>query len=303
MVKQPPYLKKGDRIGIVCPAGYMPKKNAATCIETLQNWGYNVVIGQTLGSQFHYFSGTDEQRLADLQAMLDDATIQAILCGRGGYGLSRIINQLNFTKFKQHPKWLIGFSDITVLHSHLYQQIKFASLHAPMAAAFNNGGASNVYVQSLKKALKGDLANYTCAPHNFNTIGKATGELIGGNLSLIAHLIGTKSSLKTAGKILFIEDVGEYLYNIDRMFIQLKRAGLLNNLAGLIIGGFTEMKDTVTPFGTDVLSIIKSHIQEYNYPICFDFPVSHATENYALKIGMVHQLTVAKNKTSLKEIR
>ena len=303
MVKQPPYLKKGDRIGIVCPAGYMPKKNAATCIETLQNWGYEVVVGKTLGSQFHYFSGTDEQRLADLQAMLDDATIQAILCGRGGYGLSRIIDQLNFTKFKQHPKWLIGFSDITVLHSHLYQQIKFASLHAPMAAAFNEGGANNVYVQSLKKALKGDLANYTCAPHAYNTIGKATGELIGGNLSLIAHLIGTKSSLKTAGKILFIEDVGEYLYNIDRMFIQLKRAGLLNNLAGLMIGGFTEMKDTVTPFGTDVLSIIKTHIQEYNYPVCFDFPVSHATENYALKIGMVHQLTVAKNKTSLKEIR
>ena len=303
MVKQPPYLKKGDCIGIVCPAGYMPKKNAATCIETLQNWGYKVVIGKTLGSQFHYFSGTDQERLADLQAMLDDATIQAILCGRGGYGLSRIIDQLNFTKFKQHPKWLIGFSDITVLHSHLYQQIKFASLHAPMAAAFNNGGASNVYVQSLKKALKGDLANYTCALHAYNTIGKATGELIGGNLSLIAHLIGTKSSLKTAGKILFLEDVGEYLYNIDRMFIQLKRAGLLNNLAGLMIGGFTEMKDTVTPFGTDVLSIIKAHIQEYNYPICFDFPVSHATENYALKIGIVHQLTVAKNKTSLKEIR
>ena len=303
MVKQPPYLKKGDRIGIVCPAGYMPKKNAAICIETLQNWGYQVLIGKTLGSQFHYFSGTDQERLADLQTMLDDPSIQAILCGRGGYGLSRIIDQLNFTKFKKHPKWLIGFSDITVLHSHLYQQIKYASLHAPMAAAFNGGGANNVSVQSLKKALKGDLANYTCAPHNFNTIGKATGELIGGNLSLIAHLIGTKSSLKTAGKILFIEDVGEYLYNIDRMIIQLKRAGLLNNLAGLIIGGFTEMKDTVTPFGTDVLSIIKTHLQEYNYPICFDFPVSHATENYALKIGLEHQLIVTKNKTSLKEIR
>jgi len=303
MVQIPPYLKKGDRIGIICPAGYMPKKNAATCIATLQEWGYQVVVGKTLGSQFHYFSGTDQQRLADLQAMLDNSTIQAILCGRGGYGMSRIIDQLNFTKFKKYPKWLIGFSDITVLHSHLYQQIKFASLHAPMAAAFNKGGANNQYVQSLKKALKGGIANYACAPHTYNTNGKAKGELIGGNLSLIAHLIGTKSSLKTTGKILFIEDVGEYLYNIDRMIIQLKRAGLLNNLAGLIIGGFTEMKDTITPFGNDVLSIIKAHLQEYNYPICFDFPVSHTTENYALKIGLIHELTVNKNKTSLKEIR
>jgi muramoyltetrapeptide carboxypeptidase len=197
MVQIPPYLKKGDRIGIVCPAGYLPKKNAAVCVATLQEWGYQVELGKTLGSQFHYFSGTDTARLEDLQSMLDDANIHAILCGRGGYGLSRIIDQLNFTKFKKNPKWLIGFSDITVLHSHLYQQIKFASLHAPMAAAFNNNGANNVYVQSLKKALSGKLTNINCAPHAFNQFGKATGVLMGGNLSLIAHLIGSKSALKT----------------------------------------------------------------------------------------------------------
>ena len=302
MIKIPPYLQKGDTIGIVCPSGYMPKEKAETCIAVLQQWGYRVKLGKTLGNQFHYFSGTDAERLQDLQGMLDDTEVKAVLCGRGGYGMSRIIDQLDFTQFKKNSKWLIGFSDITVLHAHVYQHLHIASLHAPMAAAFNDGEYEKEFVQSLRKALKGIVSNYSCDAHSLNRAGKAEGELVGGNLSLVAHLIGSISSFQTKGKILFLEDMGEYIYNIDRMMIQLQRNGLLDQLAGLIIGGFTEIKDTTTPFGTDVFSTIHSHIKNYAYPVCFDFPVSHEKNNYALKVGVRHQLTVSKRKIVLKEL-
>jgi muramoyltetrapeptide carboxypeptidase len=303
MIKIPAYLAKGDTIGIVCPSGYMPEEKAATCIEVLEQWGYHVKIGKTVGSQFHYFSGTDAERLADLQAMLDDKTVKAILCGRGGYGMSRIIDQLDFTFFKRNPKWLIGFSDITVLHAHVYRKYNIATLHAPMAGAFNDGEYENAFVQSIQKALKGSALNYSCASHPLNKTGRAEGELIGGNLSIVAHLIGSVSGFQTKGKILFLEDIGEYIYHIDRMMIQLQRAGMLDGLAGLIIGGFTEMKDTTIPFGTDVLSVIHSHIKDYRYPVCFDFPVSHEKNNYALKVGVRHELAVATRGVKLREVK
>ncbi len=303
MIKIPPYLKKGDTIGIVCPAGFLPIEKAKTCIDTLKQWGYQVKLGKTLGTQFHYFSGTDAERLVDLQEMLDDKNVKAILCGRGGYGVSRIIDALDFKAFKKSPKWLIGFSDITVLHAHLYRQLKTASLHASMAAAFNDGEAENASIQSIRKAIKGQLLNFNGNPHPFNQLGKAAGELIGGNLSLIVHLIGTKTVYQTKNKILFIEDVGEYIYHIDRMFLQLKRAGLLDGLAGLVIGGFTDMKDTTVEFGMTVYETLNEHLKEYDYPICFDFPVSHETPNYALKVGVKHELSVTKSKTVLKELR
>ena len=302
MITTPPYLKKGDTIGIVCPSGYMPAENAETCIKILESWGYKVKVGSTLGSQFNYFSGTDKQRTQDLQKMLDDTNIKAILCGRGGYGLSRIIDKLNFQKFKNNPKWIIGFSDITILHAHIFQHYQIASLHAPMAAAFNDGGYKNEYIISLKNALNGVDSNYTCASHAMNKIGSGEGELIGGNLSLIAHLVGTHSSYKTRHKILFLEDVGEYLYNIDRMMIQLDRAELFKHLQGLIIGGFSDMKDTTTPFGMDIFTIINQHVKDYKFPICFNFPVSHETENFALKIGVKHELKVGKEGVNLKEV-
>ena len=302
MIKIPPYLKKGDTIGIVCPSGQMPFEKAATCIEVLQQWGYRVVIGKTLGSQFHYFSGTDEERLADLQQMLDDDNINAVLCGRGGYGMSRIVDQLDFSHFRKKPKWVIGFSDITVLHAHIYSRHKIASLHAPMAGAFNEGEYENEFIQSLRKAIAGRKASYTCAAHPFNRKGKAEGALIGGNLSLVAHIIGSRSAFNAKDKILFLEDVGEYIYNVDRMFIQLKRSGMLNELAGLIIGGFSEMKDTLIPFGSDVSDLIQEHVAEYDYPVCYDFPVSHERNNYALKVGLEYKLHVTAGKVSLKEI-
>jgi muramoyltetrapeptide carboxypeptidase len=302
MIKIPPYLKKGDTIGITCPAGYMAKEKAQTCIDTLQQWGYQVMVGNTLGSNSaNYFSGTDEERLNELQAMLDDDSINAILCGRGGYGTSRIIDRLDFKKFKRKPKWIIGFSDITVLHNHIFSNYKTASIHAPMASAFNDGGAKNEYVQSLKKMLTGKRNKYSCAPHPNNQQGKATGELVGGNLSLLAHLTGTPSDINPKNKLLFIEDIGEYIYNIDRMLYQLKRSGKLDNLAGLIIGGFTDMKDTDRPFGKNMDEVLHDIVKEYAYPVCFHFPVSHGTENYALKIGGTYQLNVGRTKVQLSE--
>jgi muramoyltetrapeptide carboxypeptidase len=268
----------------------------------LQQWGYEVLVGKTLSSKSKtYFSGTDEERLNEFQAMLDAPEVKAILCGRGGYGVGRIIDQLDFTAFKKNPKWIIGFSDITIFHAHINRNFKIATLHSSMAAAFNDGGYKNKYVQSIKKALEGKKATYSCKTHRFNHTGKTTAEVVGGNLALIAHLIGTNSDLQTNGKILFLEDVGEQHYNVDRMMHQLKRSGKLNNLAGLIIGGFTDMQDTERPFGKKVYNIIHELINEYNYPVCFGFPVSHNKENLALKVGASYQLSVSKQAVRLKE--
>lgn len=303
MITIPPYLKKGDTIGIIAPSGFMPAENAETCIKTLETWGYKVKVGSTVGNQFNYFSGTDKERIQDLQKMLNDTNIKAILCARGGYGLSRMIDHLDFQKFKKNPKWIIGFSDVTVLHAHIFQHYQIATLHAPMAGAFNGDGYKNKYIASLKDALSGVVANYECDAHTFNKTGHAEAELIGGNLAIVAHLIGSHSSYKTRHKILFLEDVGEYLYNIDRMLIQLERAEMFKHLKGLIIGGFSEMKDTTIPFGKDVYSIINDRVKDMKIPICFGFPVSHDTENLTLKIGVQHELIVAKDKVSLKEVR
>ncbi len=303
MIKIPPYLKKGDTIGLTCPAGYMELDKVQNCIQTLQSWGYEVMVGKTIGSKSKtYFSGTESARRDEFQAMLDDKNIHAILCGRGGYGVSRIIDDLDFSSFKKNPKWIIGFSDVTVFLAHLQSQLKSASIHSPMANAFNDGGDKNIYVQSLQKALKGTKANYKTAAHPLNKLGKVTGQLIGGNLALLAHLCGTKSAYKTKGKILFIEDIGEYIYNIDRMFIQLKRAGHLENLSGLIVGGFTDIKDNPRPFGQSIPELILQHVAEYKYPVCFNFPVSHEKENLALKVGLEHQFSVSKKAVLLKEI-
>ncbi len=302
MITIPPYLKKDDTIGILCPAGFMPYEKAQTAINILQEWGYKIKTGSTLGNQFNYFSGTDEQRLNDLQQMLDDESIKAIFCARGGYGLGRIIDKLSFKKFKKNPKWIIGFSDVTVLHFHLYANYKIASLHAPMAAAFNDDGYKNIYVQSLQRALSGLKGNYQCDQHPFNKNGSTTGRLIGGNLSLMTHLTGTSSDINTKNKILFIEDTCEYIYNIDRMLYQLKRNGKLEKLAGLVVGGFTEMKDTTIPYGQTAEEVIRDIVKEYDYPVCFNFSVSHNMENYALKIGVKYELTVGKKSTTLQEL-
>ena len=287
---------------MVCPSGYMPYEKVVTAIETLTGWGFHISPGKTLGHQFNYFSGTDEERLTDFQQMMDDENIKAIFCARGGYGMGRIIDKLSFKKFKKNPKWIIGYSDITVIQTHIFSKYKIASLHAPMAAAFNDGENKNQYIQSLHDAMIGRKASYAGPGDDFNKKGKSSSILVGGNLTLLAHLIGTSSEIKTKNKILFIEDVGEYIYNVDRMMYQLKRSGKLDNLKGLIVGKFTDNKDTSIPFGQSVNEVIRNVIMEFDYPVCFNFPVSHDKENYALKIGGEYKLSVSSTMAVLKEI-
>jgi muramoyltetrapeptide carboxypeptidase len=302
MSKIPPYLHKGATIGITAPAGFMALEKMSACIDRLQEWGYEVKLGDTTHHiSDSYFSAPDEERRIDLQRMLDDPAIDAILCARGGYGVSRIIDRLDFKAFRQKPKWIIGFSDITVLHSHLYQHYGIATLHAPMAAAFNEDGPGSAGLPSLREALEGKLAGYHIPAHPFNRVGEAKGDLVGGNLSLLTHLIGTESELKTKHTILFLEDLGEYIYNVDRMLLQLKRSGRLARLAGLVVGGFTGIKDTERPFGRDAYELIRDHVSDYDYPVCYGFPVSHEKENVALKHGIGHVLHVDRDDVRLTE--
>jgi muramoyltetrapeptide carboxypeptidase len=302
MSKQPAPLQRGATIGITSPAGFMALEKMSACIDTLQEWGYTVKLGDTTHSaSATYFAGSDSERLADLQKMLDDPTIDAIFCARGGYGLSRIIDKLHFKAFRRKPKWIIGFSDVTVLHSHIYTHYGIATLHAPMAAAFNADGPGSTYLDSLRAVLDGKTASYNTAPHPLNRIGHARGALVGGNLTLLAHGIGSPSELKTKHTILFLEDVGEYLYNVDRMLVQLKRSGKLARLAGLVVGGFTDLKDTQRPFGKNVEELILEHVAEYDYPLCFGFPVTHGKDNVALKHGVLHSLQVERAEVVLTE--
>jgi len=298
----PPFLHQGDTIGIVCPSGFMPKEKTDACIKQLIDWGYKVKIGKTVGNQNNYFSGTDAERLADIQQMLDDKEVKAILCARGGYGLSRIIDAIDFTQFLKTPKWIIGYSDFTVLLAHLYQQFGIAGLHAPMAAAFELEKMDNTSIDSIKKIIEGEKLAYKVPFHPLNRVGVAKGKLVGGNLTIINHLIGTNSCYDTVGKILFLEDIGEYLYNIDRLFVQLDRAGMLANISGLILGGFTDLKDTIIPFGKNVHEIISFHIQKYQYPVCFDFPIGHQPNNCPVKIGADYELIITSQSTILKEV-
>jgi len=297
---QPPNIQPGDLIGLVCPSGTIPLEKVQICIQTLEKWGYQVKLGKTVGTKKDSFSGTDEERRQDLQGMLDDSAIKAILCARGGYGASRIINAINFKGFNNSPKWVIGFSDITVLHAAILQQ-NYMSIHGPMAAAFAKGEMGTPYIQSLKDVLEGHKTNYTIPAHAFNAVGKVQAEMVGGNLCMIAHLIGSENAIATKGKILFIEDIGEHHYNIDRLMIQCKNAGIFDQLAGLVVGGFTDLKDASTDFGATAYEIIASHVAGYSYPICYDFPISHDLPNFAIKQGGQYALNITGSGTSLVE--
>lgn len=302
-VLQPPFLKPGNCIGLTCPAGFLEPSKSIACISTLQQWGYEVMVGKTLQSKSNnYFSGTDEQRRDELQAMLNDPSIKAIIFGRGGYGMSRIIDQLDFKKFVKHPKWLAGFSDITVMHNHTLSNFGIASIHSSMAAEFERAPSENANIITLKDALEGTPALYQTAPHALNNLGEATGQLVGGNLTLLAHIIGTKSDFDTRKKILFIEDVGEYLYNTDRMMNQLQRAGKFNKPAAIIVGEFSDVKDTTRPFGKEVYEIIREYTAALKCPVVFGFPVGHEGGNLALKPGAAYRLVVEKKKVLLKEL-
>lgn len=304
----PPYLKKGDTIGITSPAGYITLDEIKPAIQVLESWGYRIKIGDTIGKRNFTFGGTDEERKNDLQQMLDDKNIKAVLCARGGYGAVRIVDQLNWTSFKQFPKWVIGFSDITVLHCHINRNMGIASIHSKMCNSFPSVWANADAIQrdtinSIQQALSGINMSYTATPHAANRTGTASGVLVGGNLKTIESLAASPSDIRTANKILFVEDTGEYMYSMDRMFWNLQRSGKLENLKALIVGGFKEKKEEGDDeFGKTLQDVVLEKVKKYNYPVCFDFPVGHQRNNYALKCGVIHRLTVNTNEVSLKEI-
>jgi muramoyltetrapeptide carboxypeptidase len=280
--RTPPYLMPGDTVAITCPAKKLPH-DITDAVKLLKSWGLNVVLGETVNASWHQFAGTDELRTADMQQFLNDPEIKAIFAARGGYGTIRIIDDLDFTIFKKHPKWIIGFSDITVLHSHIQALYKIESLHAQMPLTIPDG--SKPSLESLRKALFNEPLDYKYTSDIKNRNGESTGILIGGNLTLMVMLSGSVSEQDYTDKILFLEDVGEYLYSLDRMMWNLKRSGKLTNLKGLIVGSFTEMKDNDIPFGQSAEQIIMSHVSEYDFPVCFNFPAGHISDNRALIFG------------------
>lgn len=294
-LQSPPYLKPGSTIGITCPAGFLPLEKALECVAILEQNGFRVKMGKTVGAEHFYFSGNDAARLADLQAMLDDPELDAVLMGRGGYGLSRIIDDLDWSRFSQQPKWIWGFSDITVLHSHIQQNLGIATLHGPMCAAFTAETAAAPHVLATLQALTGGDLQYATPSHVINRAGKAAGILTGGNLALLAHLTGSPSQVDTAGKILFIEDIGEYRYSLDRMLLNLKRSGQLRDLAGLLVGDFTDCQDTTRPFGQEVENIIADKVAEYSYPVLAGLPVGHGDINFPLRLGQHCRMKVDMN--------
>lgn len=277
----PPYLIKGDKIGIVASARKISREELKPSTDILTSWGLEVVLGKNLFNDNHQFSGTDNERAEDLQTMLDDTSIKAIISARGGYGTVRIIDLLRFDTFKKHPKWIIGYSDITVLHSHIHQ-LGIKTIHGTMPINFLKNQEAT---ETLRKTLFNEPFDYTFDSHPLNRKGTAQGELIGGNLSLLVALSGSSSEMDTKGKILFIEDLDEYLYHVDRMMMNLKRAGKLSELAGLIVGGMTEMKDNAIPFGKSAEEIIMDAVKDYQFPVCFNFPAGHCDRNLSLILG------------------
>jgi len=298
MIKQPAYLKKGDKIAIVCPAKKLPR-SIAYAISVFEAWGLEVVIGKTVHAAHHQFAGDDALRAQDLQTFLDDPEIKAIIAGRGGYGTVRIIDDLDFTLFKAHPKWIIGFSDITILLSHLLAQFNVQSIHAQMPYTFDT--ATPESLESLRQALFGESISYEYASGGFpNRIGKAEGVLIGGNLTLLVMTQGSISEMDYTDKILFLEDVGEQEYSIDRMMRMLKRSGKLAKLKGLIVGAFNEVEEEAIPFGSSVEEVILDIVKEYDYPVCFNFPTGHIDDNRAMVVGASVELNVEINKIAFK---
>ena len=298
---KPEYLTKGDTIAIVAPSGVLKNYNnyINKAKELLKSWGLNVVVGKNVFNDDGHFAGTDNERTLDFQNALDDKSIKGIWCARGGYGAVRVIDNLNFEKYKLEPKWIIGYSDITAIHNELHI-LNSESIHAIMCKSLNELDIDNSEsVSLLKKTLFGEKISYKIKTNSYNIEGSTSGKLVGGNLTLLHCMLGSKSSINTEGKILFIEDLGEYLYHIDRMLYSLKRAGYFDNLNGLIVGDFTDLRKNTTPFGRNLKELILEIISDYNIPVVFDFPAGHGKENFPLILGREIELIVEKEDSNI----
>lgn len=300
MTKIPEFLKAGDKVAIVCPASFI-RGNIDVAVKILESWGLEVLLGKTVTAAHHQFAGDDQQRAEDLQWALDDQSIKAVFAARGGYGSVRIIDRLDFSLFKKHPKWIVGFSDITVLHSHIQSQFAIPTIHGQMPKSFEAGTAASL--ETLKAALFGDPVDYSYQQDEFpNRVGEAEGILTGGNLAILLSVLASESDVNYDGKILFIEDVGETFYSVDRMLWALKRAGKFNKLKGLIVGGFSGMKDGDPSFGQSVSEIVMDKVIDDDFPIAFAYPAGHIDDNHALVFGKKVKLKTTKNKVSLTYI-
>lgn len=296
----PPYLAPGDTIGIVATARKITFEEAAPAIGMLVDQGFKVRTGQRMFGTCNQFSGTDEDRAADLQRMLDDPEVKAVLCARGGYGTVRIIDMLDFSEFEKYPKWICGFSDVTVLHSHIHRHFGIATLHSSMPLNMKAMEPSHPTFSTLVQALRGEHQSITAPAQPLNVAGKCEGEVVGGNLSILYSLLGSDSDLDTCGKILFIEDLDEYLYHMDRMMMNMRRNGKLRGLAGMIVGGMTDMNDNAIAFGETAEQIIARHMAANGVPLAFGFPAGHLDVNVAFPLGQKAILQVTEDGSVLK---
>lgn len=295
-----PPLQAGDKIAIISTARLISYSEIADAVKKIKEHDYIPIIGNTIDAHYLVFAGDDIMRAEEFQKCIDDPDIKAILFARGGYGTIRILDKIDFSKFLLHPKWICGFSDITILHTHINDKLALPTVHSAMP--FNFPTTDLISIDSLFSILNGTLPNYFWDSSEFNIHGIAEGEIIGGNLSILYSLLGTRFGFNSAGKILFIEEVDEYLYHVDRMLISLKLAGKLQHLKGLIVGGFTQIKDNKVPFGLSVNEIILEHVKEYKFPVVFHFPAGHGKINTAMILGKKIRLVSDKSGSTVQYI-
>ncbi len=295
----PPFLRAGDSVGIVAPARKVAPHEIEPAINMIKGWGFNVVLGKNLFGSYNQFSGTDTERASDLQEMIEDPEIKAILCARGGYGTIRLLDKINLRALQRNPKWVAGYSDITVLHSILNSWYLVETIHSTMPFNFPENGVANQSTDLLRQTLLGITPSYNIPSHPLNRIGKCKGEVVGGNLSILYSLARTSADLTTENKILFIEDLDEYLYHVDRMMMNLKYSGKLAGIAGLVVGQMNDMHDNTVPFGKSAYEIILEAVSEFDFPVCFNFPAGHIGDNYPLILGRNALLNISTDNCTL----
>ncbi|WP_443089848.1 S66 peptidase family protein [Winogradskyella sp. ECml5-4] len=299
---QPPYLKAGDTVAIVAPSGILKSREGEVqqAVKLLQSWGLNAIVGDHVFSQSNHFAGDDYERCVDLQSVMDNPTVSAIWCARGGYGTVRILDKLDYTEFKKNPKWVIGYSDITALHNQVHNE-GFQSLHAIMCVSLTTDLTEiAASVDTFKSALFGEPTDYTLKGSKYNRVGETSGVLVGGNLTMLHTMLGSKESIDTSGKILFIEEIGEYKYHIDRMLQSMKRAGYFDHLNGLVVGDMSKMRKNTTLWGASVEQLILDALEDYDFPITFNMPAGHEKDNRALVLGRKVLLKIDKDQSTLK---